>query len=301
MSALRRNRGQATVMTVLFLTALIGISAAVLDVGAWFRADRKLQANSDAAALAGAQALPDDTGKATSLALEYAGKNGGDIEAGDISFQTKVLPNDTIVIESEKNAPGAFSGLFGIDSVEVHARAAARAGNLSSARYAAPIGVDIKHPLLQCKPLPCFEQSTDLDLQKTGPGAFRLVNIDGSRGGTGPTTLAEWIRTGYDGYMPLNWYFSDPGAKFNSSQVQSALRERIGTEMLFPIYDDTKGGGANFEYHVIGWVGFVTTSVEARGSSGKLYGYFKRVIWEGIMSEDSSQQSFGVTTISLVE
>jgi hypothetical protein len=301
MSALRRNHGQATVMTVLFLTALIGITAAVLDVGAWFRADRKLQANSDAAALAGAQALPDDTGKAKALALDYGSKNGGDIDGGDISFQTKVMPNDMIVIESEKTAPGAFAGLFGINSAEVHARAVARAGNISSARWAAPIGVDLKHPLLQCKPLPCFDQSTDLDLQKTGPGAFRLINIDGSRGGTGPSTLAEWIRTGYDGYMPLNWYFSDPGAKFNSSQIQSALRERIGTEMLFPIYDNTRGGGANFEYHVVGWVGFVTTSFEARGSSGKLYGYFKRVIWEGIMSESGSQQDFGVRKVSLVE
>jgi Putative Flp pilus-assembly TadE/G-like len=300
-SALRRESGQATVLTVVFLIALIGMMGAVLDVGAWFRADRKLQANSDAAALAGAQDLPEDVGAAIARAVEYGDKNGGDVEATDVSFETKVLPNDTIVVETERAAPGVFTGIFGIDSVQVNAVAKARTGTIAAARYAAPIAVDIKHPLLQCKPLPCFEQGTTLDLQKVGPGAFRLINLDGSHGGTGPGTLAEWILRGYDGYMPINWYFSDPGAKFNSSHVKDALNQRIGDELLFPIYDDTKGGGANFEYHVIGWVGFVVTSFEANGSKGKIDGYFKRVIWEGIMSESAPENNFGSYTINLVE
>ena len=50
-----------------------------------------------------------------------------------------------------------------------------------------------------------------LDLTKTGPGAFRLINIDGSHGGTSPQILADWMLNGYEGYMPLDWYFSDPG------------------------------------------------------------------------------------------
>ena len=48
------------------------------------------------------------------------------------------------------------------------------------------------------------------------------------------------------------------------------MNERIGDELLFPIYDDTKGGGANFQYHVIGWVGFLVTDFEANGSKGKV-------------------------------
>lgn len=303
MTRFRDQSGQATAFFTIFLSTfvLVGAVAAVLDVGAWMRTDRKLQANADAAALAGAQALPEDTGLAIGLALEYAGKNGGDVEADDITFENTAVANDTVVVEAEKTTPGFFSGVFGVGDVEVHARAAARAGGITAARYAAPIAVDIKHPKLQCKPLPCFGEDTVLDLEKTGPGAFRLVNLDGSHGGTGPGTLAEWIRTGYDGYMPIDWYFSDPGAKFNSSQVRTAMAERVGDELLFPIYDDTKRGGANFEYHVIGWVGFLVTDFEANGSKGKVFGQFKRVIWEGIMGETAPENDFGVRTISLVE
>jgi len=298
---MRGQAGQASILTIFFMVVLVGCVAAVLDVGAWYRADRKLQANTDAAALAAAQALPEDTGASLGLAVEYGDKNGGDVDAADVSFTTAVMPNDTVVVETEHEAPGVFTQLFGYAGVEVHARAAARAGGITEARYAAPIAVDIKHPLLQCKPLPCFDEDTELDLTKTGPGAFRLVNIDGSRGGTGPATLADWIRNGYDGYMPLDWYFSDPGAKFNSSHIKAAMNERIGDELLFPVYDFVKRGGANFEYHVVGWVGFLVTDFEAKGSGGKVYGQFTRVLWEGIMGQTAPDNDFGVRKIALVE
>jgi hypothetical protein len=165
-----------------------------------------------------------------------------------------------------------------------------------------PIAVDEKHPMLQCKPLPCFNEDTTLDLKKTGPGAFRLVNIDGSRGGTGPPILADWIENGYSGWMPLDWYYSDPGAKFNSSQVQSALDDRIGDELLFPVYRGIRGNGANFEYEVIGWVGFVVTSYDIHGSKSQLFGYFTRVIWHGIQGQTGgSSTDFGVRSVSLSE
>ena len=301
MTRLRSESGQALVLSTLFVAALLGCAALVIDVGSWFRAQRDTQLIADAAALAGAQELPDDTGKAYALAQEYTTKNKG--TSPQISFSSKAMPNDTIQVSVRTDAPGFFARVFSIDSVNVGAKAKARAGVPTSARYAAPIGVDKKHPLIAgCHPRPCFGKDTELDLEKTGPGAFRLINIDSSRGGTSPKILADWILRGYDGYMPLNWYFSDPGAKFNASEIQAALSTRIGDELLFPVYDDTRKGGANFEYEVIGWIGFVVTSFEARGSSGKLYGYFTRVVWEGILSESSPPgEDLGVRSVELIE
>ena len=161
-----------------------------------------------------------------------------------------------------------------MNSVDVHATAKARAGSLNQARYAAPIAVDILHPMLQCSPDPCFRQQTEIDLEKTGPGAFRLINLDREHGGTGQQDLADWILHGFAGLMPLDNYYSDPGAKFNASQVISSLNERIGDTLLFPVYDDTKKSGANFDYHVIGWVGFTVTGFDASGNNGKVFGYF---------------------------
>ena len=63
MNRLRSERGQATVLTVIFLVALLGVVALVLDVGSWFREQRDTQSAADAAALAAAQALPESTGR----------------------------------------------------------------------------------------------------------------------------------------------------------------------------------------------------------------------------------------------
>src|SRR4051812_50183813 len=72
------EQGQVLVVVVLSLVALLGMSALVMDVGfAWY-AKRQLQASVDAAALAGAQALPAqaaDTGPATTLAQQYLARN----------------------------------------------------------------------------------------------------------------------------------------------------------------------------------------------------------------------------------
>ena len=200
-------------------------------------------------------------------------------------------PSDTIRVHAQKPMPGFFAKAFGIDSVNVGANASARSGVPSAAKWAAPIAVDELHPLLQCTPLPCFDQQTTLDLEKVGPGAFRLVNIDGSHGGTGPGILADWITRGYDGWMPLNWYFSDSGAKFNSSQVKGALDARIGDELLFPVYRDTRSNGANFEYEVVGWVGFHLTGYNIQGSKkNQLHGWFTRIIWEGILERNRDRR-----------
>lgn len=299
MTNIRDERGQALVFTVALITGLLAMSALVLDVGSWYRAQRDAQATADAAALAAAQELPESTGRASALAAEYLGKNGG----GDsqVEFSSAVVANDTVRVRVERPAPGFFARMVGIDSITVGGTASARSSALGSARFAAPIAVDVRHPLLQCSPEPCFGEQTTLDLEKTGPGAFRILNIDGSRGGTGQAILSAWIKAGYDGLMPLGDYFSDSGAKFNASDVKSAMNIVLGKELLFPLYDSVTSNGANLSYHVVGWVGFVVTGFSGNGSHGKVTGSFTRVIWEGIGSESPSQSAFGAHTISLVE
>jgi hypothetical protein len=294
------ERGQATVLTIIFLAALLGAVALVLDVGSWFREQRDTQSEADAAALAAAQALPGSIGTASALATEYLNKNLAGASR-TVTFSTSRVANDTVTVAVDRPVDGVFAKLFGINTVTVGARAKARAGGIARARYAAPIAVDRSHPLLQCNPDPCFEEATTLDLQKVGPGAFRLLNLDGSKGGTGGKISADWILRGFDGYMPLGWYGSDSGAAFNDSKFQAALNIRIGDELLFPVYDKTKGQGSNFDYHVIGWVGFVVTGFKGNGNKGTVDGYFVRVIWEGIQSETGEEEDFGVRTIKLVE
>ncbi len=301
MSSRRNDRGQAAVLTVVFMVVLLGMAAAVLDVGSWYRADRELQATMDAAALAAAQALPDEPATADALASEYATKNGGGLDSTTIS--TTTIANDTVSVEGSREAPGFFAKLIGVDTVTVNATAKARTGVLASARWAAPIAVDEQHPYLQAER---WDQPTQLELDTVGPGAYRLMNIDGSRGGTNPGTLGDWIRQGYGGYMPVDeWYYSDPGAKYNTNpNFKSALEEVLasGKELLFPVYRQTREQGAGFEYEVVGWVGFVVTGFEIKGSKNNIIeGHFTQVIWEGIFSEEASPEDFGARAVSLIE
>jgi hypothetical protein len=297
----RDSRGQAAVMTVLFLTVLLGATAMSLDVGSWYHAKRQLQAKADAAALAGAQALPLSTSDAQSLAIQYAADNGGALNTSGITFSSQYSANDTITVRMTEPAPGFFSKLFGINTVTVGAHAAARSDKFDEARYAAPIGVNLAHPLLSGSGCPCFNQPTELTLGKVGPGGFDLLNLDGSRGGINPHTLADWMDNGLDAWMPLGGYYSDPGAKFNSSGMQAALDHNIGKELLFPVYDTITGNGANLTYHVVGWVGFVITSYDARGNSGTLDGSFTRVIWQGLQgAQGGNSTDFGNRSVQLV-
>ncbi|HEY2373707.1 MAG TPA: TadE/TadG family type IV pilus assembly protein [Gaiellaceae bacterium] len=286
----RDSRGQAAVLTILFMTVLLGASAMALDVGSWFRAKRALQAQADSAALAGAQALPNSTSDAQSFAIQYASTNGGALNAGDVTFSgsTPSTPNDTISVQMKAPAPGFFSKLFGINSVTVAAHAAARTDLFNQAKFVAPIGVNLSHPMLSGSGCPCFDQQTTLTLDMVGPGGFKLLDIDGSQGGINPNTLGDWIMNGLDAWMPLGGYFSDAGSKFNNTGVRAALTARTDTTLLFPVYDSVVSQGSNLSYHVVGWVGFYLTGYDVSANNNTISGYFTGVVWTGIQGQTSS-------------
>jgi hypothetical protein len=300
MTRCREQRGQAMVLTVLFITALLGMAALVLDVGHWYRTKRDLQAVADSAALAGAQALPGNTGLAASLAQQYATKNGGPVPT--VTFSSTLLPADTIHVSVTRNEPGFFAKVFSINSATIGAKAAAQTGTPGATRYAAPFAIDERHPMLQCKPDACTDP-TMLELDKVGPGSFRILNLDGSKGGTGQDILAEWVRRGYDKDMPLADYYSDTGAKFNSSEVKAVMNDAVaeGWELLFPVYRAVDAQGANLTYEVIGWAGFVVTGFKGNGNSGEIEGHFTRFIAQGLLATSPSNSGFGAYVIQLIE
>jgi Putative Flp pilus-assembly TadE/G-like len=305
--SVRSERGQVVILVTAFLPMLIGGAAMVLDVGSWYRADKAAQAAADASALAGAQGLQAGTDVAAALAEEYAAKNGGgEIE---ISYATRVVPNDVIKVTMKRPAPGFLSKLIGVQSVTVNALASARAGIPGRARYVAPITVNEQHPMLQCE---CFDDPTQVtlvNLHHSGSGdaagAFGLLNLQSQSddsGNIGADLLGAWIRDGYQDELPLGKYDSAPSANFNSDYIRNALRDRVGTELLFPVYrPPIIGSGSGAEYDIIGWVGFVPTSFAAGGSTGTIRGRFTQVIWKGLADETGSVPDLGVRVITLIE
>src|SRR5438132_13054948 len=92
----RNERGQALVLTAIAMVMVCGMAALVLDAGNWFRDKRRLQGTADAAALAGAQALPTHPGNAQTMARNYANQNGGDVAGPDIVVTWQLQAHDTI-------------------------------------------------------------------------------------------------------------------------------------------------------------------------------------------------------------
>lgn len=299
------ERGQAVVLSVVWMVVLLGMAGLVIDVGSWYRSQRNLQSQADASALAGAQELPNDTATAGAAAQTYATKNGMTLKAGAVKFTGVIVPNDSISVDVDKPAPTFFTKLFGVTSVPVSAHATARSELIGAAKYVAPIAVNINHPLLSginagvtC---PCFDTTTTLPLGKTGaPGAFALIDLDGDKGGTGASDLAAWIRNGFDDYLDLGAYFSNTGAKWDSSDIEAALTERLHSVLMFPVYDTLVGTGVNAQYHVIAWVGFRIDGFVASGSSGSVTGQFTEITWQGLpATPPGSQPNLGARVVIL--
>jgi len=302
----KHSCGQAYVLTILFLVVLLGMAAAVLDVGSWYRAQRALQATVDSAALAGAQKLPESSGEATALANDYAAKNGGG--SITVKFSSQVVQNDTITVDGTKPAPGFFAKVFGVKSVTVHAHASARTGGITQAKYVVPIVVDEKHPKLQCNPNPC-SGATELNYQHLkgngspdGSGNFGFINLTGE-GGVGTSDLEKWITNGFDKYLGLGDYDARTGNPFSSSHVGDVLDARIGDILLFPVYRKLTGTGTGAKYQIVGWAAFRLTGIDVHGNNEKLFGEFVDVTWDGIQagSVGETPPDFGVKNVSLID
>jgi Putative Flp pilus-assembly TadE/G-like len=306
------ERGQAVLLTVLFLIVLLGATTLTIDVGAWYREQRQAQATADQAVLSGAQTLPVSTTQALADTQTYADKNGGTVVAGSLKLLSGVVPNDTVAVTIKRPAPGFFSSVLGIGPVTVQAKAAARAGLPTSVIGAAPIVVNKLHPLISGPGCPCFNQETTLPLDKQGaPGAFGFVDFDNT-GSNGNPPLSGWISNGYPGELDLGLYDSDPGAKMNGV-LTGALNGREGTDLLFPVFDTLGGTGSTAQYDIIGWIGFhldcfglavsSTNCQNQNGNNQTLTGYFTKVIWEGLLSSTGSNNNepdYGVYSVNLV-
>ena len=112
LTRLRSERGQALVLAALAMVVILGFAALSIDVGYWYSQKREVQKAVDAAALAGAQELPDNPAAAEAVAREYLAKNGiTDEDTISVTFRCTRLSDacdpaaskwDSIVVEVER-------------------------------------------------------------------------------------------------------------------------------------------------------------------------------------------------------
>jgi Flp pilus assembly protein TadG len=271
------ERAQVLPLFLFCMIALLGISALVVDTGYWYREKRQLQAGVDAAALAGAEALPDKA-SAIDLATTYAGKNG--LSNPEVTVSTSNWPNDTINVRASRTLEGIFSRVLDIASVRVGASATAATEPLTAAANVAPIAVSVKSLNSACGVI-CPGVSTTLTLiSDTGSGDFGLVSLDGQS--SDQTTLADWIQNGYPSEMALGTYDAVSGNKYSSAAVSAALSARLGTQLVLPVFSKYINSGTNTKYTIIGWIGFdLLGFTTGTGGTATLRGVAHRVVADG--------------------
>jgi len=304
----RRQRGQVFPLVAIMMTGLIGITAFVIDVGAWDRDNRNLQATADAAALAGAEDLPYDQSGASALATTYASKNGGPTPI--VTFPT----SNTIDVKLTHQSPGYFSPVYGSQnsSIAISAESQAQAGLVTQAQGAVPLVVNKSQPQLTgCGGIPCFNTSVTLKINDdTTLGGGQAGLIDLRTDGDGTVTaqqIADWVTNGLTTAMPANTYYYSAGScKFSNQSFHTALDAKVASAspLLFPVYDPAQTDTTTNppRYYIVGWAAFVVTSYRLNGCGNKsdfIAGYFVHFVTRGT-SDGSATADYGVRVITLV-
>jgi hypothetical protein len=283
----RCDSGQAFVFVAVALMVLVGMAALVIDGGSWYRAQRHLQTAADAAALAGAQELPNET-SAEDVAWRYGTmRNGAGL--GPVSL-TRDARFDTIDVSATATAPGIFTRVFGsvFDEVDISAHAQARVTAPVEMKNVAPIAVKDEAACIVSHP-ECFGPENHVKVQfdesNIASSLIGLIDLtchsDFSGGcddpesdsnapddcnhgnGTGGSKLACWIEKGYPEALPSDqWY----GVKTGETRgpIEAALEYAAAKRMrlLLPVFDKSCPGDPSCadrdrSFHIIGWAAFV--------------------------------------------
>jgi Flp pilus assembly protein TadG len=304
---MRSESGQAMVFLVFALLGLVGMVSLVIDGGSWRRTQRQVQTAADAAALAGAQDIPNQT-NARNTAISYAQQNFSGIAAPTITFPTAG--------EIDVVAAKPVSGIF-LPALNATARAHARAqvSVPSALNNVAPI--DIKNTAACAVTNPgCYGQTVTVsfDESQVTTSTIGLINVkcnsdsesacDG--GQTGGNELKDEIECTpcWNQPLPANkWYGVKTGETVGP--VRQGLQDAADRAqvLLFPVFDQVGNGGRAF--HIIGWAAFVIdpTGVTWGSQTRQLTGHFVTFIATDLAAGDpiSGATDFGVHVITLTQ
>lgn len=306
LTRMRGESGQAIVMVVMAMFALTLMAALVIDGGSWFRTQRQVQTAADAAALAGAQDIPNQ-GSAQTTAVNYAQQNFAGMAAPTVTFPSA----GEIDVVAQKPVSGIFMPALNA-TARAHARAQVSVPLMM--KNVAPVAVKNTVACAVTNP-GCYGQTVTLsfDESQVASSTIGLINLSchstastacGSSSGIGGSQLKDWIDNGYSDALPANqWYGVKTGETVGP--VKQGFTDRIGTPLFFPVFDQTANSGSNYFFHIIGWAAFVIDpNGIVWGPQGRtLTGHFTTYTATDLAAGDpiSGATDFGVHVITLTQ
>lgn len=232
--AFKEESGQAIVLFALAFIVFCGFTAFAVDIGSFTHEKSQLQNAADAAALAGAQVLPD--GDAEAVARQYAMLNG---EAGDVITPVVSADKLHITVTIKRASPRYLSKVISSEETqELNAKAVASITKnetpvemittdttdsgkpAHSVSGVIPIGVQEKTS---------FKYGELYTLKEGGGSAIYTGNYGAvALGGTGASTFETNLREGYKGVLTVgDKILTEPGVMAGAND---AILDRIAAD-----------------------------------------------------------------------
>lgn len=234
MRMFRKENGQSMVIFAVALVAVLATCALSIDVGVMALTKSNLQTAADSAALAGAQALPDDPEEAESLARKYAAENGDPSDEVTVSISED---DRAITVDIHRTSDTQFAKILDVNKTRSHATATANIGIAASVPWIVPFVI----------PKPAifdYDHVYVMRMYGAGPYASSYQYPSDYR-----SKYAAWPKS-----KPYPWQFdymnvkikagSNPSIEYQDylSYLRNGYRETfsVGQEMLY--YAPSSGG-----------------------------------------------------------
>ena len=336
---MKQENGQSMVIFAIALVAILGCCALCIDVGVMALTKSDLQISADAAALAGAQVLPDDPDNAEALAIAYASKNGDPADEVTVTVSEDAR---SITVDIHRTSATQFARVFEVDRTRMHAKATARIGIAASVPWIVPFVIpkpaifDYDHvyvmrmygagPYSSSYQYPANYRTKYSTWPKNNPYPwhFDYMNVK-IKPGSNPSVeyqdYLSYLRNGYQETFKVGqemlYYAPSSGGKESVNTFASRItadsnsdyrKAKVGDArvMLIPVVQNLlpRNTRENTKVEIIGFVGFFLQNVY-KNSYGETFWFEGRFLKDlnigtGEVTYDSDAD-FGLRVIGLVE
>jgi Flp pilus assembly protein TadG len=277
---LAEERGAVAVMVALLMVPLIGVGAIAIDVASLYSDRAQLLNAADAAAIAVAlDCARGNCGNQIATATDALTANTTSADAADATLRTPTVSvsGRTISVTTAADQAHWFAPVLGIDSTRVTASAKAAWAPTTRGRANFPLAISW-----------CEFQRQIANYPLTNTTSHRIsgqTQVGGSC--TGPT--GQPIMSGYAVTTPdtssvcrttstfgatVAWYPGMFSGGLPASCTGAYLASLIGTDILFPVWDQVTGSGGNLRIRVYGYAAFHITGYDVYSADPALYGWF---------------------------
>lgn len=295
---IRNKKGNAAIILCLVITALLGFTAYVVDIGIAYIEKTKLSNAIDSSILAASLELPENKSSAQQVALDYLNKNKVDPNKTTITISDD---GKSIQIDGERNVNHLFAPIIGINNSTVHASAKAILGPIKS------ITGGIRPFAVEKYDFSYGEQVT----LKDGAGDSYHGNYGAvALGGTGTSTFRANALYGYNGKLSVGDIINtDTGVMagatndisnyINSEQSTFDNFQRDSIRLwTLPLVDSMQVDGTK-PVQVTGFGEFFVESVGNNSGHMEITGRFLRYVTKGEI--DTTLDDTGSYGVKLVK